>query len=157
MRLPLTLAVIAGLTVGIGGETFVVPLDAVVECLQLSPGDRPHEDGRGVVNLRGRSLPFVSLSRLFGADAPSSGSERQVVVVKTEEGTAGLAVDAIYGDGQTVVKPLGRVFRGAVGVSGATILGDGRVGLILDVGAIVRREHARPGGRAAEPRHTEPA
>ena len=157
LRLPLTLAVIAGLSVGVGGETFVVPLDAVVECLQLSPGDRPHEDGRGVVNLRGQSLPFVSLSRLFGAGAPSSGTERQVVVVKTEEGMAGLAVDAIHGDGQTVVKPLGRMFRGAVGVSGATILGDGRVGLILDVGAIVRREHARPGARAAEPHHPEPA
>ncbi len=151
MRLPLTLAVISGLSVGVGTETFVAPLDAVVECLQLPEDERPHEDGRGVVNLRGQSLPFVSLSHLFGTGSPSRRGEREVVVVRTEDGTAGLAVDAIHGDGQTVVKPLGRVFRDAVGLSGATILGDGRVGLILDVAAIVRREHARPGARLQVP------
>ena len=152
LRLPLTLAVIAGLGVGVGDETYVVPLEAVVECLQLSEGERPHEDGRGLVDLRGRGLPVVSLSHLLGTGSASRRKERQVVVVKTEEGTAGLAVDAIHGDGQTVVKPLGKVFRGAVGISGATILGDGRVGLILDAGAIVRRENARGGSRPAEVR-----
>lgn len=141
LRLPLTLAVIAGLNVGVEGETFVIPLEAVVECVELARDERPHEDGRGVVNLRGQSLPFVSLAHLF--DLGRTSERGEVVVVRTEEGMAGLAVDVVHGDGQTVIKPLGRLFRGVAGVSGASILGDGRVALILDVAAIVRHEHAR--------------
>ena len=154
VRLPLTLAVISGLNVGVGGETFVIPLEAVVECLELSPTERPNEDGRGVVNLRGQSLPFISLAHLFGL---GNGSGRgEVVVVRTDERIAGLAVDAIHGDGQTVVKPLGKLFRGVSGVSGASILGDGRIALILDVPAIVRRGPERAAGQGASSAEAEP-
>jgi two-component system chemotaxis sensor kinase CheA len=147
LRLPLTLAVIAGLNVRVADETFVIPLDAVVECIELRADEKPHEDGRGVVNLRGRSLPYISLASLFGL---GGGSERgEVVVVRVGEEMAGLAVDAILGDGQTVIKPLGRLFREVSGVSGASLLGDGRVALILDVPAIVRRGPERAKGCAA--------
>lgn len=149
LRLPLTLAVIAGLNVRVGDETFVIPLDSVVECIELRADERPHEDGRGVVNLRGRSLPFISLAHLFDL---GSGSDRgEVVVVRTGEEMAGLAVDAIVGDGQTVIKPLGKLFRSVSGVSGASLLGDGRVALILDVPAIVRRGPERANGPVAGP------
>ena len=148
MRLPLTLAVIAGLNVGAGGETFVIPLEAVVECLELSEDEKPHEDGRGVVNVSGQSLPFVSLCHLFGHGG--SPGRREVVVVRTEEGMAGLAVEVIHGEGQTVVKPLGKMFREVTGVSGASILGDGRVALILDIAAIVHQEYSRTGAGPAE-------
>jgi two-component system chemotaxis sensor kinase CheA len=144
LRLPLTLAIIAGLNVGVDEEVFVVPLDAVVECVELWQ-DRCSEDGgRGVLNLRGESLPYVRVRDLLGFGGAPPRRER-VVVVQNEEGRAGLAVDVVHGEGQAVVKPLGRLFRKVPGVSGVTILGDGRVALILDVAALLRQERGRIG------------
>ncbi len=149
LRLPLTLAVIAGLNVEAAGETFVVPLEAVLESIELPRDEPSHADGRGVLNVRGRSLPFVRLRHLFGLGAERPPRE-QVLVLRTGQGVAGLAVDAVRGESQTVIKPLGRLFRGLSGVSGATILGDGRVALILDVSSLFREEYAR-GASASSP------
>ena len=138
LRLPLTLAVIAGLNVRAGGETYVIPLDCVVECIDLPEASAAQADRRGVVNLRGRGLPFVRLRRVMGL-GEGDRSREQVVVVQTAEGAAGLAVDVVQGESQTVIKPLDRQMRGGAPLAGATILSDGRVALIVDVPALLRK------------------
>jgi two-component system chemotaxis sensor kinase CheA len=148
LRLPLTLAIIAGLNVQAGDETYVIPLDTVVEIVGLDGQEGPREDGRGVLSLRGEPLPFVRLRTVFGAGGATEGRE-EVVVVRALEGVAGLAVDRVLGESQTVIKPLGRLFDGAPGLSGATILGDGRVALIADIGALLREELAKAGATSA--------
>ena len=147
LRLPLTLAIIAGLKVSAGGETFVIPLDSVVECVALPESEAPGPDGHGVLDLRGLPLPFVRLRALFAADG-RPGAREEVVVVRTAEGVAGFAVDQVLGESQTVIKPLGRAFRGLSGLSGAAILGNGRVALIVDVGSLLREELARAGAHS---------
>ena len=147
VRLPLTVAIIAGFVVGVGDETYVIPLDTVVECLELPGGEAPHQDGRGVMNVRGRALPYVCLRGVFGLP-PAPPRRRAVVVVRHDGGQAGLAVDQLCGESQTVLKPLGPLFQGLPGIGGSAILGSGRVALILDVEALVR---------GIVPRRAEPA
>jgi two-component system chemotaxis sensor kinase CheA len=138
VRLPLTLAIIEGFGVAVGDETYVIPLEAVVECLELPAEASSDGDGRGVISLRGAGLPYVRLRRLFGVDG--EGRREHVVVVKQDDGApAGLVVDDLYGESQTVIKPLGRIFRGLPGIAGSAILGSGRVALILDVPALLAR------------------
>jgi two-component system chemotaxis sensor kinase CheA len=138
IRLPLTLAIIEGFLVGVGDETYVLPLDVVVECVEMPASERHNGAAEGVVNLCGKSLPYLRLRHWFGAQDAGSRRE-QIVVVEHHEMRAGLVVDALYGENQTVIKPLGKVFQGLPGVSGSTILGNGRVALILDVPAIIRK------------------
>ncbi len=137
IRLPLTLAIIEGFAVGVGGETYVMPLDAVDECVELPEAERGRPDSRGVLNLRGEVLPYLRLRDLFRLGGAAPGRE-SVVVVRQGRGKAGLAVDVLHGESQAVIKPLGVFFRGLPGVSGSTILGDGRVALILDVPSLLR-------------------
>lgn len=137
LRLPLTLAIIAGLNVIAGGETYVIPLDSVVECVELPRSEAPSGEAHGVLSLRGQPLPFVRLRALFRC-AGDGGRREKVVVVRAGMGTAGLAIDDVLGESQTVVKPLGRMLQGLAGVSGATVCGDGRVALILDVAPLLR-------------------
>lgn len=144
LRLPLTLAIIAGFAVGVGGETYLIPLDAVVECLELPREDCPHADGRGVLSLRGGVLPYLRLREVFGLDSAALGREH-VVVVRHDGGQVGIAVDVLYGESQTVIKPLGRLFQGLPGIAGSAILGSGRVALILDVEALLRQAVPRRG------------
>ncbi len=136
LRVPLTLATIQGFAVGVGGETYVLPLEAVQECLEL-PAERCGQPGGGVLNLRGRVLPYLRLRDVLGVEAPGPGRE-SVVVLGHGGGRAGLVVDTLYGEGQHVLKPLGRLFRDVPGVSGSTILGSGQVGLVLDVPTLLR-------------------
>jgi two-component system, chemotaxis family, sensor kinase CheA len=137
VRLPLTLAIIDGFGVGVGAETYVIPLDAVLECLALPR--ETHEDGagHGVVNLRGEPLPFVRLRNRLSVPGGAPAREH-VVVVHHAGGRAGLAVDELYGERQAVIKSLGTSLEATPGLSGSTILGDGRVALILDVSALLR-------------------
>lgn len=137
ISLPLTLAMIEGFAVGVGEETCVIPVDQVVECLEL-PGDQAH-DGRseGVLQLRGEPLPFLHLKDHFGFGGAQA--ERQnIIVVQHDSVRAGLAVDGLYGATQTVIKPLPPIFKNVPGISGSAILGNGRVALILDVPAVLR-------------------
>ncbi len=149
IRLPLTLAIIQGFQVAVGGDTYIVPLDSVVECLDLPPEERAAGAAEGVLNLRGRPVPFLRLGRRLGLGG-SRADRESVVVVRDGSAVAGLAVDALLGESQTVVKPLGRLFRGVAGVSGSAVLGSGRVALILDVPALLREAltRARPGSQA---------
>ncbi len=137
IRLPLTLAIIEGFAVGVGGETYVMPLDAVDECVELPEAERGRPDSRGVLNLRGEALPYLRLRDVFHLGGAAPGRE-SVVVVRQGSGKAGLAVDVLHGESQAVIKPLGVLLRGLRGVSGSTILGDGRVALILDVPSLLR-------------------
>jgi two-component system chemotaxis sensor kinase CheA len=137
IRLPLTLAIIEGFGVGVGNETYVIPLEAVLECLELPAEEKPQGNGRGVINLRGKALPYLRLRNLFALDGETPHREN-VVVVQHGSGQAGIAVDVLYGASQTVIKPLGELFQGLPGIAGSTILGNGRVALILDVPGLLR-------------------
>jgi two-component system chemotaxis sensor kinase CheA len=133
IRLPLTLAIIDGFLIGIGGATFVIPLDRVVECVEL-PAESAHRDYMG---LRGEVLSFVRLRSLFAI--PGERPRRENVVVVEYAGTkTGLVVDALRGEFQTVIKPLDPMFGNVQGIGGSTILGNGDVALIIDVATLVR-------------------
>ncbi|HEX3153487.1 MAG TPA: chemotaxis protein CheA [Candidatus Angelobacter sp.] len=137
IRLPLTLAIIEGFGVGIGNETYVIPVDQVIECVELAKED--HEAARkdGVLQLRNEPLPFIYLKDHFGLPG-ERGARQSVVVVQHESSRAGLAVNELYGATQTVIKPLPAIFKDVSGVSGSAILGNGRVALILDIPALFR-------------------
>ena len=127
MSIPLTLAIIDGLLVRIGEERFVIPLSNVEECIEYHRA----QESAGVVANRGDLLPIIELRREFGVNGDPPSIE-QAVVVRTGIGVVGFIVDTVIGDHQTVIKNLGRVYHNVDGVSGATILGDGNVALILD-------------------------
>lgn len=131
IRLPLTLAIINGFSVRVGEDTFVLPLESVVECLEM-PTDQTTGQSGGVMNLRGQALPYMRLRDVF--EISGQAPERENVVVVEHSGVrAGLAADALVGEHQAVIKPMGRLFDHVKGVSGSTILGTGQVALILDV------------------------
>jgi two-component system, chemotaxis family, sensor kinase CheA len=136
IRLPLTLAIIEGFSVRVGTETFVVPLEHVTACTEL-PAEQRSSEASGILSLRGTALPYVRLRRVFGLSGEAPKREN-IVVVKINEFHAGIAVDELLGGMQTVVKPLGRALRGVPGIAGSTVLGDGRVGLIIDVPSLLR-------------------
>ncbi|OJW95056.1 chemotaxis protein CheA [Thiobacillus sp. 65-1402] len=142
IRLPLTLAIIDGFLVGVGKSAFVVPLDMVLECIELSEADRKAADTRNYVNLRGEVLPFVRLRDQFEVKT-AAGKRENIVVVQYGGQKAGFVVDELMGEFQTVIKPLGNVFRNLRGISGSTILGTGEVALILDVPTLVQLAVAR--------------
>ena len=136
IRLPLTLAIIDGFLIGVGQSVYVVPLDMVVECIELTPEQAAATHGRNYLNLRGEVLPFVRLRKLFHTDAEPARREN-VVVIQYGGRRAGLVVDQLMGEFQTVIKPLGKVFRHTRGLGGFTILGSGEVALILDVPSLI--------------------
>jgi two-component system, chemotaxis family, sensor kinase CheA len=136
IRLPLTLAIIDGFSVLAGKDTFIVPQHYVIECTELPAASR-QSGSSGILNLRGTALPFIRLREVFGQSAEAPSREN-VVVVKVGEFQAGIAVDSLLGGMQAVIKPLGKIFRGIAGIAGSTILGDGRVGLILDVPGLLQ-------------------
>jgi two-component system chemotaxis sensor kinase CheA len=137
LRLPLTLAIIRGFAVGVEGETYVMPLDAVIECIEFPRVNITDTASRGVINLRGQALPYLRLRECFrlGGEPPE---RENVLVLRVQEQRVGLVVDRLFGESQTVIKPLGRVLGELPGVSGSAILGNGRVALILDVEGLLR-------------------
>ena len=136
IRLPLTLAIINGFLVGIDQSTYVIPLDMVQECIELSEDDGVASREQGYLDLRGEVLPLVYLRDHFNHEGPAS-RRQNVVVVRYAELKAGLVVDDLLGEFQTVIKPLGKLFGALRGISGSTILGSGAVALILDVPALL--------------------
>ncbi|WP_437827341.1 chemotaxis protein CheA [Sorangium sp. So ce1153] len=134
---PLTLAIIAGFTVAVGGEMYVLPLEAVEECADLPEGEQRRGACRGLLRLHDRPLPYVRLRSLFNVEAAPPRRE-SVVVVRLDGEPVGLVVDELHGRAQTVIKPLGPLLQGLPGMSGSTILGDGTVALILDVAGVCR-------------------
>lgn len=138
VHLPLTLAIIDGFLVTVGDSSFVVPLESVLECMELTMADATERNGRQYMDLRGEVLPFIRLRDLFGLKACETRREN-VVVVRYGEQKAGLVVDALHGELQTVIKPLGPLFSSLRGISGSTVMGDGSVALIIDVPTLVHR------------------
>jgi two-component system chemotaxis sensor kinase CheA len=133
VRLPLTLAIIDGFLVGVGKTSFVVPLDMIEECVEFSC-----QPGHDYTNLRGAVLPFIRLRELFGIGGPAPRRE-SIVVISYAGRRAGLVVDSLMGEFQTVIKPLGKMFNNVRCISGSTILGSGEVALILDVPALLKQ------------------
>ena len=141
VRLPLTLAIMDGMSVGVGEEVYILPLNSVVESFQVQPGVIKTIGGSGrVVEVRDEYMPVLDLERLF--NVPRLDAEQTsniMVVIEAEGGRVALLVDSLLGQQQVVVKNLESNYRKVDDMSGATIMGDGRVALILDVGALVRR------------------
>lgn len=152
ITLPLTLAIVDGLTVAVGNEVYIVPLTAIVESLQLGSGAANRLVGRGeVFSFRGSYLPIIRLHELFDVEPRATElHEGLIMVVEGDGSQAGLFVDDLLGQQQVVVKSMETNYRRIDGISGATILGDGSVALILDVPGIMRVFGARsPVGHAA--------
>jgi two-component system chemotaxis sensor kinase CheA len=145
VRLPLTLAIIDGFLVGVGNSVFAIPLDMIEECVAYSA-----EPGHDYTNLRGEVLPFIRLRSLFAIKGAPTRSEN-IVVLKHAEQKAGLVVDTLLGEFQTVIKPLGTMFNQVTCISGSTILGSGDVALILDVPALVRQAIHNVPAKRSEP------
>lgn len=142
IRLPLTLAIIDGFMVKVGNSFYVIPLDMVMECLEVPEQGSHSSDIRRYINLRGHVLPYVRLRDLFNENGQRPKYEN-IVVVRHAGQTIGLMVDELHGEVQAVIKPLGKMYRNVEGISGATILGDGTVALIMDVPHIVQRTEKR--------------
>jgi two-component system chemotaxis sensor kinase CheA len=138
IRLPLTLAIIDGFAVGVGDDTFILPLHSVLECLTLPSEERMKGSDQGVINLRGEPLPYVRLRHWLGRRREPPPPRENIVVVASEQTKAGFAVDTLFGPRQTVIKPLGKQFQDLPGIAGSAILGNGRVALILDVPGLLR-------------------
>jgi two-component system chemotaxis sensor kinase CheA len=141
VRLPLTLAIMDGMSVGVGDECYILPLSSVVESFQVRPGMLKTIGGTGrVVQVRDEYMPLVDMERVF--NVPRFDFEHVsniMVVVEAEGGRVALLVDELLGQQQVVVKNLESNYRRVDDVSGATIMGDGRVALILDVSSLIRR------------------
>jgi two-component system chemotaxis sensor kinase CheA len=149
--LPLTLAIIDGFHVGVGNSHFIIPLDMVVECIEL-----PADVGvREYLEQRDEALPFIRLHELFnepGAEHPRP----RVIIVRFARQRAGLVVDRIYGKCQTVIKPLGPLFTEVPAISGSTIIGNGEVGMILDIPALIQAfKRGGNGTRLTKKRNSE--
>ncbi len=132
IHLPLTLAIIDGFMVGVGYSTFVIPLNRIMECVALPADIEQHE----YMDLRGEVLPLIRLNALFEIKKQPSKREN-VVIVEYAGKKAGMIVDRLQGEFQTVIKPLSKLFAHIKGVAGSTILGNGKVALILDVASLV--------------------
>ena len=144
IRFPLTLAVIDGFRVTAADESFIVPMDHVIECIEL-PEEKRGNDASGVLLLRDEIVPYVRLRQLFGLAGVrlAENLRENVLVIRHGSAKAGLVVDELHGSSQAVIKPLGDYFEDVPGIAGSSILGNGRVALILDTPTILRNIEAR--------------
>lgn len=143
ISLPLTLAILDGMSIRVGGEIYILPLSFVVESLQPTHADIKEISGQGrVVKVRGEYLPLIFLYQMFSIEPIFTDPALGIVVILEADGKkAGLFVDDLVGQQQIVVKNLESNYRKVAGISGATILGDGGVSLILDISALLRANH----------------
>ena len=125
----------------------MLPLSAVEECIELTHEEAARSKGRRIANVRGEIVPYIKLREWFLFDGESPGIE-QIVITKTDGRRVGFVVDRVVGEHQTVIKALGKVYRHIQGISGATILGDGRVALILDVLQLIQNAESAAAGNA---------
>jgi two-component system, chemotaxis family, sensor kinase CheA len=139
IKLPLTLAIISVLMVEVSGEQYAVPLTSVVESIKVKSEKIHLVNNREVTNVRDRILPLVRLSRLFGLERAQTPKSNYVVIVRSAAGEMGLVVDALLGQQEIVIKALDDYLGSSAGIAGATILGDGKVVLIVDVLQLTER------------------
>ena len=139
IRLPLTLAILDGLSVSVGTETYIIPLNAIIESLQVTADDLKTVSSDGqLLRVRGEYLPLIKLHEIFNAQPKAESWEQGIAVIVEAEGKkTALFVDELLGQHQVVIKSLESNYRKMQGISGATIMGDGRVALILDVAALI--------------------
>lgn len=138
LKLPLTLAIIDGLLVTISEEFFVIPLNCVLECVDLTQEDRRHTHGRNLAKVRGEIIPYIPLRETFSMENGRPMTE-QIVVTEINNKRVGFVVDKVVGQHQTVIKNLGKFLKHIDGISGATIMGDGSLALILDVNKLIHQ------------------
>jgi two-component system, chemotaxis family, sensor kinase CheA len=165
LRLPLTLAIIDGLLVRVGHAYFVLPLAITVECIELTRKDIEKANGKHIADVRGKAIPYIRLREYFNI-ADERAEREQIMIAETEAGHYGFVVDEVLGNHQTVIKNLGRFYRHIHVASGATILGNGTVALILDPNRLVQdavktmslgplgETHASRGSRRSDARQT---
>lgn len=146
LKIPLTLAIIDGLLVNIGKEYFVIPLLVIEECVELTAKDVADNRGRETITVRNELVPYIRLRERFGINGEPPEIE-QVVIGSINSQRIGLVVDRVIGDHQTVIKALGRVFKEVSDISGATILGDGTVALIMDVNKLLKSAELKEASR----------
>ena len=137
VRIPLTLAIIESLLVRIADDSFMLPLSLVNECVELTREDLASSHGRNLVRVRERLVPYIPLRERFGIPGEAPEIE-QIVITEVNGQRIGFVVDQVVGEHQTVIKSLGRAYKNVEGISGATILGDGSVALILDIPQLVQ-------------------
>lgn len=141
LRLPLTVAIIDGFVVGVRDERYVIPVSAVTEC--LTAADTTRGARSGVLSIRGEALPYVRLRHVVGLEHTEAPARESIVIVQAGGRQVGLVVDELIGEMQAVLKPLSGMFNDVRGVSGTTIMGDGRIALILDVAPLLDLTHAQ--------------
>ncbi|MCR5606085.1 MAG: chemotaxis protein CheA [Treponema sp.] len=132
LKIPLTLAIIEGMLVSIGANKYVIPLTNIEECLEYNPEDKDKNAICTHITARGEFLPCINMRKYFEIE-DEIPKNLQVVVVNDQNSKIGIVVDSVIGNHQTVIKPLGKLYKNIEGLSGATILGDGSVALILDI------------------------
>ncbi len=140
VKLPLTLAIIPVLMVRVSTEVFALPAVSVIETVRVQPDEVKTIDGKEVINLRGKILPLLRITDLFGLErrGEENGARRYVVVAGLAEKRVGLLIHGLIGQEEAVIKPLGDIFEDTAGIAGATIRGDGKVALILDFASLVK-------------------
>ncbi|MDR0683868.1 MAG: chemotaxis protein CheA [Spirochaetaceae bacterium] len=149
IKLPLTLAIIQGLLVRVGSEIYSIPITSVIESLRIKPGDIKMIDGNEVFNIRSDVLSLLRLNQLFGIKTEQSSDYNFIVIVGSAEKKMGFMVDSLIGEEDVVIKPLRDQYTNSPGIAGASILGDGSVSLIIDVGQLLElglnkeKEHRR--------------
>lgn len=137
IRLPLTLAIIDGFLVEVGKNQFIIPMDMVLECLHFTEENKT--DSNQFFALRGTLIPFLRLKDYYPTESSGENLRENIVIVRNGEKKAGIVVERLLGEYQTVIKPMGSVFRHVKGVSGSSILGDGNVALIIDIPSLFER------------------
>lgn len=137
IKLPLTLAIIQGLLVRVGKEVYSIPIANVIESQCINISEINHIDNYEILNVRNEVISILRLSRLFGIPETVKSDECYIVIVGTQEKKIGVMVDALIGEEDVVIKPLKDQFTNSPGIAGASILGDGSVSLIIDVGQLL--------------------
>ena len=138
IRLPLTLAIIQSLMVVIGGEKYAIPLGMIQTLESIAPSDVKFVQQKEVIHLRGSVMPIVRLSEVLGCTSTKNADEEMIaVIVKKGDKMAGLIIDELIGQQEIVIKSLGKYINKSKIISGATILGDGEVALIVDPNALI--------------------
>jgi two-component system, chemotaxis family, sensor kinase CheA len=138
LKIPLTLAIIDGLLTRISDTFFVIPLSAIEECIELTCEDAEKSHGQNFINIRGEIVPYIHLRKRFGIGGKRPDIE-QIAITRYDNNRIGLVIDEVIGEHQTVIKKLGRLYRHVEEVSGATILGNGTVALILDLPRLIAK------------------
>lgn len=148
LKLPLTLAIIDGLLVETDGEKYVLPLSIIEECVELTREDVRHTHGRNILNIRGDLVPYISLRERFRIQGAPPDIE-QIVIGEAQGQRLGIVVDRVIGQRQIVIKTMSKVYNDVDEISGATILGDGTIALILDIAKLLETDEEESERKAA--------